>query len=398
MVNGQFVSARCNDSSAAIDPDNALIGMANDALQKRIIATIAPSVELRPLDFMEPDAQVAATALNGFQQALSFGRAKRLDEACARFAELYDGEKESPALTYNTGFCDEARGDLVGAVTRYRRASELFGRPNGQIDRHLTASERAIKEIGIATVAALPLRPGVQSRETYVPSGRRVALVIGNARYEKGALGNPVNDARLVETSLRKLGFQVTKAENVTGARLRTVMEDFALKSQGADVALFYYAGHAVQAGGENYLLPIDNQSIANEGDLRERSLPLGVMLARLGLPSGPRIKLVFIDACRDNPMRSGVRSLAGGLAPMAPPPKGSLVVFATAPGRTAADGGGKNSVFTKNFAALVDAPDVKVEDMLKQLRVAVLRDTKNVQEPSEVSSLTGDFYFRPKH
>ena len=118
MVNGQFVSARCNDSSAAIDPDNALIGMANDALQKRIIATIAPSVELRPLDFMEPDAQVAATAVTGFQQALSFGRAKRLDEACARFAELYDGVKESPALTYNTGFCDEARGDLIGAVTR----------------------------------------------------------------------------------------------------------------------------------------------------------------------------------------------------------------------------------------------------------------------------------------
>jgi hypothetical protein len=395
-VNGSYIDNRCSDSTASANPDNALIGAALQQLQKRILTTLAPSVDMRPLDLMEPDRAVAAAMVPQFQQALSFARAKRLDEACARFADLYDAEKESAALTYNNGFCDEARGDLAAAVTRYKRASELFGQPNTQIDRHMTASEKAIKEIGIVTVAALPQREDAASRAAYVPTGRRVALVIGNARYEKGALINPVNDARLIETSLRKLGFQVVKAENLNNARLRTMVDDFAAKAKGADVALFYYAGHAVQAGGENYLLPVDDLAIHSEDDLRGHALPLATMLAKLSVPAGPHVKLLFIDACRDNPLPSASRSLAGGLAPMAPPPKGSLIVFATAPGSTASDGSGKNSIFTKNFAAAVDTPGLKVEDMLKQVRSNVLRDSKNKQEPSEVSSLTGDFYFRP--
>jgi len=395
-VNGNYTNARCSDSATAADPEATLVAMANDQLQKRIVATLAPSIEMRPLDFMEPDARIAPAAVTGFEQALSFGRAKRLDEACARFVDLYDGEKESVALTYNMGFCDEARGDLVGAVAHYRRASELSGRPNSQIDRHLTASERVLKENGITVVAA---RPAPQSKDNYVPSGRRVALVIGNARYQIGALTNPVNDARLVETRLRKLGFQVTTVENVNAARLRTVVDDFAAKANGADVALFYYAGHAIQVDGENYLLPVDNQPLSNQKTLRARTQPLGTMMAKLSGSAGPRVKLFFIDACRNSPFKAETRSLAGGLAPMAPPPKGSLVVFATAPGMTASDGvAAKNSVFAKNFAAIVDTPGVRVEDMVKQLRVAVLNDTKNEQEPSEVSSLTGDFYFRPKN
>jgi hypothetical protein len=396
-VNGNYVNARCNDSAVAADTDATLIAMANDHLQKRIVATLAPSIEMRPLDFMEPDARIAPAAVTGFQQALSFGRAKRLDEACARFVDLYDGEKESVALTYNMGFCDEARGDLVGAVAHYRRASELSGRPDSQIDRHLTASERVLKENGITVVP--PRSPLPSSKENYVPSGRRVALVIGNARYQIGALTNPVNDARLVETRLRKLGFQVTTVENVNAARLRTVVDDFAAKANGADVALFYYAGHAIQVDGENYLLPVDNQPLSNQKTLRARTQPLGTMMAKLSGSSGPRVKLFFIDACRNSPFKAETRSLAGGLAPMAPPPKGSLVVFATAPGMTASDGvAARNSVFAKNFAAIVDTPGVRVEDMVKQLRVAVLNDTKNEQEPSEVSSLIGDFYFRPKN
>lgn len=397
VLSGSVVSARCNDSTTSADPDNALTAAADDQLQKRVLATLAPSIELRPLDFMEPDKGIAAAAATGFQQALSFARAKRLDEACARFAELYDGEKESAALTYNTGFCDEARGDLVGAVARYRRASELFGLPNTQIDRHLTASERALKEIGIVTVATQAPRVAAPANDPYVASGRRVALVVGNARYEVGALVNPVNDARLVETTLRKLGFEVTKVENISAARMRTVVDDFAVKAKGADVALFYYAGHAVQVDGENYLIPVDNKEALAPATMREQSLPLGVMLGKLSLDSGPRVKLVFIDACRNSPLFSADRSVTGGLAPIAAPPAGALVAFATAPGRVAKDGSGKNSYFTKHFAALVDTPGLKVEDMLKNVRAAVMRDTKNAQEPSEVSSLTGDFYFHPK-
>ncbi|WP_025916232.1 caspase family protein [Herminiimonas sp. CN] len=397
-VNGMFSEARCNDSSDAASPDNVLLARALQNVERSILTTLAPSIELRPLDFKESDAAIAsAEAISRFQQALSFGRAKRLDEACARFAELYDGEKESPALTYNAAFCDEARGDLISAATRYRRASDLTGRPDAQIDRHLSATERTIKEVGIVTVAALQPRAEPGKQDNYVPTGRRVALVVGNARYDKGALINPANDARLIEKSLRKLGFQVTRVEDINRARFRTVIDDFANKASGADVALFYYAGHAIQAEGENYLLPVDNKSIHSLDELREGSVPLGWMLARLDSGTPPRIKLLFLDACRDNPMPSESRSLAGGLAPLRTAPKGAMIVFATAPGKTAADGSGKNSVFTKNFAAVVGTPNLKIEDMLKQVRVGVLLDSKNRQEPSEVSSLTGDFYFRPK-
>jgi hypothetical protein len=383
----------CSDQATVVDAD--LIGQAIGALSMRIVSAVAPTTQLRPLDLMEPDALVTGAATATFQEGLRFARAKRLDEACNRFGDLYDNNKESTNLTYNVAFCDEARGDLVNAVSRYRRASELAHGPNSQIDKHLNAVEKQIKEVGLVAVSrtgdtATPGGGGV-----VLTGGRRVALVVGNARYKRGALINPINDARLMETQLRKVGFDVVKVENVDSARFETVVADFINKSRGARVALFYYAGHAIQSDGANLLMPVDNESMRTMDEVREKSISVTSVLAQLEV-AAPDVKLVVLDSCRDSPLPSVTRSLTGGLAPIATPPSGALIAFATSPGQTAIDGDGKNSVFTKYLARELDKPGATLEDVFKQVRVEVQRETKNRQKPTEVSSLTGTFYFRP--
>ena len=394
------VNARCSDAVDAKLSDNDVNALAVAALQKKILPAFAPTVQQRPLDMMEPDAAVAAAdaaAPARFQEALQFARGRRLDESCNRFAELYDGNKESAALTYNMGFCDEARGDLINADSLYHRASELARAPNSTIDRHLNAVQRQIKETGLV---ALPTRStgSTATAGSFGPvtdGGRRVALVVGNAHYKRGALNNPINDARLVQAQLTRLGFEVTEVEDVTSARFQSVIKDFINKSKGATVSLFYYAGHAIQVDGENLLLPVDNGTMRSISEVREHAVVLGVILAQLDV-AAPMVKLVVLDACRDNPLPGETRSLTGGLAPIRTPPAGSLIAFATSPGQTAVDGSGKNSVFTKYFVREIQNPNQKLEDVFKKVRAEVQRETKNQQKPTEVSSLTGDFYFRP--
>lgn len=396
-VSEKAVVARCSDATDAQLSDNDLVGNAVVAVQGKIQAAIAPSVQLRALDLMEPDLAVGATpAQEQFQAALKFARAKRLDEACQRFVDLYDSNKESTALTYNVGFCDEARGDLVNAAARYRRASELARGPNSQIDRNLMAVERQIKEVGLVALPALAQERG-DAGGALAGIGRRVALVVGNARYDKTALVNPVNDARLVQAQLRKLGFEVTEVENVNSGRFQSLVADFSNKARGAEVALFYYAGHAVQIDGDNLLLPTDNVGFATNDDIRDKAVSLTMLLAQLD-SAAPRVKLVVLDACRDDPLRlpEATRSMAGGLAAVREPSAGTLIAFATSAGQTAPDGKGKNSVFTKHFVKGLQKPNQKVEDLFKQVRADVQRETNNKQKPTEVSSLTGDFYFRP--
>lgn len=387
-------SSACSDQDSLVDA--SLTGQAVSALSMRIVSAVAPTTQLRSLDLMEPDATVTGPAAATFQEGLRFARAKRLDEACNRFGDLYDGNKESTNLTYNVAFCDEARGDLVNAVSRYRRASELAHVPNSQIDKHLNAVEMQIKEVGLVAVS----RSGDTSTSggggtVVVGGGRRVALVVGNARYKRGALINPINDARLMQTQLKKVGFEVVEVENVDSARFETVVTDFINKARGARVALFYYAGHAIQSDGANLLMPVDNESLRSIDDVREKSISVTSVLAQLEV-AAPDVKLVVLDSCRDSPLPSVTRSLTGGLAPIATPPLGALIAFATSPGQTAIDGDGKNSVFTKHLARELDKPGATLEDVFKQVRAEVQRETKNRQKPTEVSSLTGTFYFRP--
>lgn len=394
-VGGESKSYQCADNNA-LQPDGRQ--MAYAAMVKATEATmqiLAPSYAQAPLDLMKADAGLPAAQLKDFEAASEFSKARRMDEACRRFEDLYSDTKESRALTFNVAFCHEVRGDMLRANQGYKRASELVNAPDAQIDRRLALTEKALRENPTVFMPKGDSGAVAARQNLVVGNGRRVALVIGNAKYQRSALVNPVNDARLVGDRLKRVGFDVTTLENVDAARFGAATRDFAARAKGADIALFYYAGHALQADGENFLMPVDNAKMRTMEDVRDGGgVQLATVIAQLDV-AGPQVKLVVIDACRDNPLPASSRSLAGGgLAAIKQPPQGGLIAFATAPGRTAEDGTGKNSVFSKHFSDQVLVPNQTVEQMFKRVREAVKNETRNRQEPTEVSSLVGDVIF----
>lgn len=225
----------------------------------------------------------------------------------------------------------------------------------------------------------------------------RVALVIGNSNYRGsiGSLRNPRNDAALMARTLRAVGFDVIEGIDLGFQDMKRAIRDFGRQLDTADgrtVALFYFAGHGVQLGGQNYLIPVD-ADIAREADVEVEAIPANDALAQMRYAEAD-VNLVFLDACRNNPFEeASFRSLTRGLARMNAP-HGTLISFATAPGDVAEDGDGENSPFT---AALVDAirtPGVEVEAGMKRVRATVFEDTRQRQRPWTASSMTGEFFF----
>lgn len=394
-VGGESAQRVCSDevNVARADP-RQLTAQAVQNTGANVMRVLAPSYELRPLDLMRADAGLPAAQLKDFDAATKFAEAKRMDEACRRFEELYMDLKESPALTFNNAFCAEIRGDLLRASQGYRRASDLINAPNSQIDRRIAITEKAIKENPVAFMPADLAGMQFGKAVAIKGDGRRVALVIGNARYQRSALVNPVNDARLVGDKLTRIGFDVLTLENLNSARFATATRDFAKRAKGADIALFYYAGHAIQADGENFLMPVDNAKMRSIDDVREQgSVQLADIVAQLEV-AAPTVKLLVIDACRDNPLPATSRSLAGGgLADIKQVPQGGLIAFATSPGSTAEDGTARNSVFSKHFAAQLAVPNQSIEQTFKKVREAVKAETKNKQIPMERSDLIGEVF-----
>jgi formylglycine-generating enzyme required for sulfatase activity len=222
----------------------------------------------------------------------------------------------------------------------------------------------------------------------------RVALVIGNSAYRDSPLNNPVNDARAVARALTGLGFAVTLKENQDQKAMAEAIRDFGerLKRHGG-VGLFYYAGHGVQAGGRNFLIPVD-AVIKAEDEVAYNSIDANLVLDKMDSAKN-RLNLMILDACRNNPFARRFRSLSRGLAQM-DAPSGTLIAFATAPGMEAADGDGQNGLYTQHLLRHITTPGMPVEQMFKQVRVGVTRDTQDKQVPWESSSLKGDFYFNP--
>ena len=388
-VGGDVRYYRCADHSTPPADAQALASGALQSLSDRVMGLVAPSYVQVPLDLMRPDAAMPADKLPAFQAAARFAEAKRLDEACPRFDELYNDVKDSKALTYNVGFCMEVRGDVLSANQLYRRASSLANAPDSQIDRRLGVTEKVLRE---SPAAFVPLAETPRAQVAAIPAnGKRVALVVGNARYQSNALANPVNDARLIGDRLKALGFDITVVENADNVRFASAVRDFGLRAKGADVALFFYAGHAIQADGENYLLPVNNGKIRSLDDVRDGwGVQLADILAQLDV-AAPRVKLLVLDACRNNPLPATTRSVGGGLAAIKAPPQGGLIAFATQPGDTTPDGIGKNSVYTRHLARELAVPHQNIEQVFKNVRAAVMAETKNLQKPNEVSSLIGD-------
>jgi TPR repeat protein len=223
---------------------------------------------------------------------------------------------------------------------------------------------------------------------------KRVALVVGNGHYQNTTvLTNPTNDAKLMEKALRDAGFEVTLVLDADQNHLKRAMLEFGRTlRKGVDASMFYYAGHGLQVGGENYLVPID-AVLESEDEVTLQTIPVNAFLQTMESAKSP-VNIVVLDACRNNPFTRGFRGSGGGLAPVNAP-RGSYIAYATAPGSVAADGEGGNSPYTVALAGMLVTPGLRLEDVFKKTREKVLASTDEKQVPWETSSITGDFFFK---
>jgi len=227
-------------------------------------------------------------------------------------------------------------------------------------------------------------------------ANNRIALIIGNGNYQyTSSLENPEADARLVAKTLRSLNFEVIELINAKQKDMKRAINFFGekLEKSGRNtVGLFYYAGHGVQVDGQNYLIPV-NANIEKESQVDIESLNTDFVMKTMEY-AGNGINFIILDACRNNPYKSGFRSASRGLAKITAP-TGTLVAYATSPGDVASDGHGINSPYTRALVSSMLKPNLLVEQVFKKVRIAVMEETGRAQVPWELSSLTGDFYFK---
>lgn len=225
---------------------------------------------------------------------------------------------------------------------------------------------------------------------------RRLALIIGNAAYPNAALKNPVNDATDVATALREMGFEVISATNANRRKMNETIDDFGSRLKNYDVGFFYYAGHGMQVQGENYLVPIDAKPQA-QGEVEYDCYPVGKILAKME-DADNQANIIVLDACRDNPLqRSWSRSTgSNGLANINAP-QGTFIGFATSPGSTAADGTGRNGIYTGALLQHIRKSNLTVDQLFNAINGTVKKQTNNQQIPWKVSSMSEDLYLTNK-
>jgi hypothetical protein len=225
-------------------------------------------------------------------------------------------------------------------------------------------------------------------------SEKRVALVIGNGAYKTAPqLKNPTNDAQDMAQALKRLGFEVMLLTDATHQRMEKAVVEFGVRLRQGGVGLFYYAGHGTQVKGQNYLIPVD-AAIQSEGEVKFKALDAGLVISQME-EAGNGMNIVILDACRTNPYTRSFRSSVQGLARL-DAPVGTLIAFSTAPDTAASDGTGRNSVYTQYLLNSLLISGLKIEDVFKTVRAAVVRETDKQQVPWESSSLIGQFYFSP--
>lgn len=247
--------------------------------------------------------------------------------------------------------------------------------------------------------------PGAQAE-------KRVALILGNSAYRHSSpLRNPVNDAKALSESFTQLGFYVIRGIDQTKSGMDNHIRLFSKNVEGAKLAVFFYAGHGMQLNFENYLVPIDFDPQAGS-NLISQLISLDNILHEL--EKEKRVSIIFLDACRDNPLANklasnlesgrsmsidenrGVKVVGQGLAEVEGK-AGTLIAYATQPGNVASDGVGNNSPFTEALLRYLEQPGLEIRDMLSQVRVRVMKKTSDQQIPWDHSSLITKVYFKKK-
>jgi tetratricopeptide (TPR) repeat protein len=314
--------------------------------------------------------------------------------------------KVGPAYT-SRGLAYEEKGDRERARADFKAAIGLpssgfvYGKWALDTARaHLATIEAGAPKLSAALTPPPPvlsaLSPPTAAPEQSGARGRRVALVVGNGAYRFATpLPNPTNDAADMAQALRNLGFDVVEGRDLDKRGMESRIRDFARKLDGADLALFFYAGHGLQVADKNYLVPVDAK-LERPGDLSFDTVTVDDVLVQM--ESEPRVNLVFLDACRDNPLaRTLARSLGArsitvgqGLAPIQSA-VGTMIVYATQPKNIALDGEGRNSPFTTALLKYIPTPGLEIGAVMKRVRADVYKSTREKQLPWDHSSLIGD-------
>lgn len=222
---------------------------------------------------------------------------------------------------------------------------------------------------------------------------KRVALIIGNSDYAVGELPNAGKDAQLMEQKLTKLGFDTTFVQNGGRRDMLLAISQFKEKLIDSDVGLFYYAGHALQYRGINYMLPTKGTEYMTETTVHIDAVEVDSIVMMMKEAENS-INLIILDACRNNPFKSFSRSVSRGLAPPNVAARGMYIAYSTAPGEVASDGDSENSPYTTALAKHIENPGQTIHDLFLKVRNEVMAVTDGTQVPWENSSLTDNFYF----
>jgi tetratricopeptide (TPR) repeat protein len=423
--NGMFIAERGlafnrkGDFDRAIaDFDKAISLAANDnvAFNGRGLAWLGKGDLARALSDFDRAIALGGSAAYRDNRGMELIKKGDVAAAIADFDKAIDlarsdSDKKQELADYyvHRGDALGSKGDWLKALEDYQSALTLnpsmskaqAGRDSARLalttaSRQPDAAAVAVPQVAAAT-AAVPDKPKP------VPiNERRIALVIGNSAYRNvPPLANPVRDATAIADALRRTGFQtVTLQTDLPKEKLVDALRNFAQLADNADWALVYYAGHGIEMGGANYLIPVDAR-LSTDRDVGFETVPLDQVLS--AVEGAKRLKLVLLDACRDNPfasqmrrtMATASRSIGRGLASIEPE-SGTLVVYAAKHGETAFDGDGANSPFATAFMRNIQTPGLEVRRMFDFVRDDVLDMTSRRQQPFSYGSVSGrqEFFF----
>lgn len=364
----------------------------NKGDRDRAIADYTEAIRLQP-----------ANANAYFNRGNAYASKGDTDRAIADYTDVIRVDPAYANAYVNRGLAYEKRGDFAKARADFNATLGL---------RHGVtkwAQDKARERLAVLPsprpstilVEKPSAAPAVVTSDAST-GDRRIALVIGNSAYENvAALPNPVRDASLVADVLKLTGFEsVTLVTNLRKDALVSALREFAARAETADWAVVYYAGHGMEVGGVNYLIPIDAR-IAADREIGFEAVPVDQVLN--AAERARKLRLVILDACRDNPfaaqmkrtMTVASRSVSRGLAPVEPE-AGTLVVYAAKDGETALDGDGSNSPFAAAFVKNLPTPGLEVRRLFDFVRDDVMEATGRRQKPFSYGSISGrqDFYF----
>ena len=352
-------------------------------------------------------------------------RQKNYEPAIADFTASLRITEENPRAYYGRGKAFLEKREPARAVAEFTRAAELARTVTGDKaalpqDLQLYTDMLNVAKVEAArSLGSAPNRPVANNSPVNVPvpnvaptpppqpsiavapkpvEGKRVALVIGNSSYQSvAALPNPLRDADALAGTLRKIGFSsVKQVNNASFEMLRSALRDFSSEAENADWAVVYYAGHGLEIGGVNFLIPVDAK-LKSDRDAQLEAVTLDQVLG--SVEGARKLRLVILDACRDNPFvaqmakSNGTRSVGRGLGRVEPEGN-TLVAYAAKAGQVAMDGDGANSPFVTSLMKRLAAPKVEIRKLFGLVHDDVLAATGRKQEPFVYGALGGDDYF----